>query len=193
MTAWYLARGAGLSVLVLLTISTCLGALVSGCRDPRRRFLMQYLHRSAAGLGLAVLVLHVSSILTDSFAKVGWRGALIPFTAAYRPGWVALGSLAAYLFIAAAILGLARGRMASTPFGARVWRGLHGLAYAGWVSAIVHGFSSGTDSHVDWVRGVYVVCIAAVAGSVVARLAQQRRRDPITNRLLTPPLQGASR
>ncbi|MEO9140568.1 MAG: ferric reductase [Jatrophihabitans sp.] len=198
MLTWFLARGAGLSVLVLLSVSTCLGALVSGIGDPDRRFVMQYLHRAAAGLGLAVLVLHITSILADSYAHVGWRGALIPFTAGYRPGWVALGSLAAYLFVLIAILGLARGRMAGTVRGARIWRGLHGFAYAGWAMAIVHGFSSGSDSDLGWVRILYVACIAAVVGSIVARLAQVRRRDPVTHRLLAPPLrtpprQGASR
>ena len=208
MNVWFTARGAGLSALVLLTLSTCLGALVSR-RGPAsaagRRYLVQYLHRVFAGLGVTALLLHVSTILADPYAHVGWRGALIPFTSGYRPTWIALGSLAAYTFLFVAVLGLARGRMAASPSGARMWRGLHGLAYLGWAMAITHGFTSGTDSSVTWVRAIYVACLVAVLGSSAARLVQVRRRSGPAGRFAGPPpaaprrtvsprpLQGASR
>lgn len=171
MNLWFTARGAGLSALLLLTVTTCLGALVTRRADPARRYVVQYLHRVCAGLGLTVLALHVGTILADSYAHVGWRGALIPFTSGYRPTWVALGSLAAYTFLGVAILGLARGRMAAAPRAARVWRALHGLGYLGWGSAMLHGFTSGTDSDVGWVRLLYLLCLVAVAGSIAARIA----------------------
>jgi predicted ferric reductase len=195
MNLWFTARGAGLSALILLSLSTALGALVSRRGSATRRYVVQYLHRATAGLGIAVLVLHISTILADAYAHVGWRGALIPFTAGYRPTWVALGSLAAYTFIGVAVLGLARGRLAASARGARIWRGLHGLAYVGWGLAIVHGFKSGTDRNVGWVRLLYVVCIVAVLGSVVARVVAERRRKNVTGRFPAPAsiLEGASR
>lgn len=196
MNLWFTARGAGLSALVLLSVSTCLGALVSRrTTDAARRYLGQYLHRVCAGLGVAVLVLHVGTILADSYAHVGWRGAIVPFTAGYRPTWVALGSLAAYTFVAVTVLGLARGRMARTPAGARVWRGLHGLAYAGWALAIVHGFTSGSDSGVGWVRALYVACLVAVAGCTALRLVRVRTATaPAATRFAhVRPLQGVGR
>ena len=189
MSVWFTARGAGLSALILLSVSTGLGALVSRSRttarsaNPSRRYLWQYLHRVTAGLGLAVLVLHVATILADSYAHVGWRGALIPFTSGYRPTAIALGSLAAYLFIGVAVLGLARGRMAASPRGARIWRGLHGLAYVGWGTAILHGFTAGTDSSVGWVRLIYATCLVAVLGSSAGRIL---RAGPATARAAAP-------
>jgi predicted ferric reductase len=200
MNVWFTARGAGLSALILLSLSTCLGALVSRSRagartgNPGRRYIAQYLHRVSAGLGLAVLVLHVGTILADSYAHVGWRGALIPFTSGYRPTAIALGSLSAYLFIGVALLGLARGRMAASPRGARVWRSLHGLAYLGWGTAILHGFTAGTDSSVGWVRLIYATCLAAVLGSLAYRVVTLRRpveRFPVAT--TRPPLEGAFR
>lgn len=171
MNLWFTARGAGLSALLLLTIATSMGALGSLRFRPAARYLVQYMHRACAGLGLTVLALHVTTILADSYANVGWRGALIPFTSGYRPTAIALGSLAAYTFLAVAVLGLARGRMATTPRGARTWRRLHGLAYVGWGAAMLHGFTAGTDSSVGWVRLTYVLALAAVAASVAARTA----------------------
>jgi len=171
MNTWFTARGAGLSALVLLSVSTSLGALVSMAGSASVRYLVQYVHRVCAGLGLTVLALHVTTILADSFAHVGWSGALIPFTSGYRPTAVALGTLAAYTVLAVAVLGLARGRMAASERGARVWRALHGLAYVGWGTAVLHGFTAGTDSSVGWVRLIYVGCIAGVLGSFGARLS----------------------
>lgn len=170
MNVWLTARGAGLSALILLSLATCLGALVSRPGNAARRYVVQYLHRAAAGLGLGVLVLHVITILLDSYADVGITGAIVPFTADYRPTWVGLGTLAAYVFLGVSLLGLARGRMASSARGARLWRRLHGLSYGGWGLAVLHGFTSGTDSSVGWVRLIYVVCAAAVAGSVTTRI-----------------------
>jgi hypothetical protein len=172
MTVWYIARGAGLAALVLLTVSTTLGALTSRRFTPSARYVVQYLHRAFAGLGLATLGLHVGAILADSFAHVGWLGALVPLTSEYRPLAVALGSLAAYVLVAVSALGLARGRIASSAGGARAWRWLHGLAYLGWGAAMLHGFTAGTDSSVPWVRTLYVLSLVAVVGSGFARLTQ---------------------
>jgi predicted ferric reductase len=189
MTLWYTARGAGLSALTLLTVATCLGALVSVPGHAGRRYVAQYLHRACSGLGLAVLIVHVGTIIADSYADVGWNGALVPFTSGYRAGWVALGTLSLYLFVLVALLGLARGRMAASPRGARLWRRLHALAYVGWGTAILHGFTSGTDSSVGWVRLLYVLALAAVVGSLAYRVAALRRprRSP-TDRFAHRPV-----
>jgi hypothetical protein len=179
-TLWLTARGAGLAALVLLTLSTVLGTFGSrhGANEPNpnpaRRYLVQYLHRAFAGLGLVALALHLGAVLADPYAHVGWVGALLPFGSAYRPPAVALGSLAAYTLIGVAVLGLARGRLAASPRGARVWRWLHGLAYAGWVAAIWHGFTAGTDTTLAWVHGLYVGCLIAVLAAVATRLLGYR-------------------
>jgi DMSO/TMAO reductase YedYZ heme-binding membrane subunit len=178
MTAvWFTARGAGLSALVLLTISTCLGALISGRGPAGARAVAQHVHRVVASLGLGVLVLHVVTILADSYANVGVSGAIIPFTSGYRTTWVGLGTIAAYVFLLVAALGFARVRMASTRRGAAVWRALHGLAYAGWGLAMLHGFMSGTDTPVGWVQLLYALCGGAVLGSIVARLISGTRPE----------------
>ena len=171
MTIWLIARGAGLAALLLLSLATALGALVSGGAParPGARVIAQYAHRVTASLGLAVLGLHLTMILADSLAHVGWVAALVPFTSQYRPLWVGLGSLAAYTFLLVGATGFARGRMAGSARGAAVWRTLHGAAYAGWAMAMLHGLRAGTDSGVAWVRVLYLSCLLAVLGSVATR------------------------
>lgn len=172
MLLWMIARGAGLSALVLLTAATSLGAVVSG-RLPSRpgsRVVAQYAHRVTASLGLAVLGLHLTTILADSFAHVGWVAALVPFTSSYRPMWIGLGSIAAYTFLLVAVTGFARGRLTGSARASAAWRVMHGLAYAGWAAAMLHGLRAGTDTGVAWVRWLYVLCFASVLASVALRV-----------------------
>jgi len=186
MTLWMTARGAGLAALVLLTISTCLGAL--GARKTTstgNRVVLQYIHRTAASLGIGVLLLHIVTIVADSYANVGVTGAVIPFTAGYRATWVGLGTIAMYCLVLVAGLGFARGRLAGSPTGARIWRATHLLAYGAWALAIVHGFMAGTDSDVAWVVVLYLICLISVATCVWIRVAGLAdREEPM--RELTP-------
>jgi hypothetical protein len=41
--------------------------------------------------------------------------------------------------------------------------------------AMWHGFFSGTDSAVPWVRGLYILCGLGVLGSVTVRLTRTNR------------------
>ncbi|MCW2496144.1 hypothetical protein [Jatrophihabitans sp.] len=175
MTLWFTARGAGLSALLLLSISTCLGALMTGRARAANRVVWHYVHRVTASLGLGVLALHITTILADPYSGVGWRSALVPFTSSYRPTWVGLGTLAVYTFVLVAAVGAARGRFAATPRGAAAWRWLHSLAYVGFGMAMWHGFLSGTDSALPWVRSLYVACGVAVLGSLAIRLTHTER------------------
>ncbi len=177
MTVWYIARGAGLAALVLLTLTTCLGAFMTGRGLSATRVGWNYAHRAATSAGLAVLGLHLTAVLADSFAHVGWLAALVPFTSAFRPAWIGLGTLAVYALLFVGALGALRGRLAATATGSRAWRWLHSLGYVGWALAMVHGLQSGTDSAQPWVKLLYVGCGAAVAASLTARVALERRPE----------------
>ena len=186
MTVWYVARGAGLAALMLLSLSTCLGALMTGRGKAATRVVWHYLHRVAAALGLGALALHLGSILADSYAHVGWTASIVPFTSSFRPTWVGLGTLAIYTFVVVSMLGFVRGRMAASALGTKVWRGLHSLAYAGWAMAMLHGLKSGTDSSVGWVRLIYIACGVGVIGSVAVRVGLERRPDLVRGAGSTP-------
>lgn len=177
MTLWYLARAAGLACLVMLSVATALGALGSvrtAAVGPR--VVLQYLHRSAATLGLLILVGHVTAIVLDAQSGVSLSGVIVPFAAGYRPVAVALGTVAGYLFVLVAVLGAARGRLAGSARAARVWRGVHLSAYGAWGIAVLHGFLAGTDSGLLWVRALDVVVVAFVVAAVAVRLSTRRPR-----------------
>ena len=172
MTIWYVARGAGLAALVLLTAATCLGIVLAKRGSTLRsdtKVVAQYVHRFVATLGLAVLGLHVTAILADSFAHVSPSGAAVPFTAGYRTFWVGLGSIATYAVLLTAMTGFLRRRFAASPHAAAWWRALHGTAYAGWALAMLHGLRAGSDTGLPWVRWIYLGCAAAFVGCVAVR------------------------
>ena len=184
MTLWYTARGAGLAALIVLTISTSLGALTSvKIRSAATRVVTQYTHRAAAVLGLGLIVVHVGTLLADAKAGIGAYGALVPFASSYRPNAVAFGSIAAYVFVLVAALGLARGRLAASARAARVWRYLHALGYGGWALAMLHGINAGSDAARPWVRTLWVLCLLSVLTSVVFRLGGQARRRLVVGAL----------
>lgn len=169
-TLWFTARGAGLSAMVMLTLATALGALGSiRMRSAASRVITQYLHRTAAALGLSLIVVHVATLILDPKARIGIAGAFVPFAAQYRPGAVALGSVAMYLFLVAAALGVARGRIASSSGGARLWRALHAVTYPAWAIAIGHGLVAGTDRSQHWVVLLTIACVFAVVLATLVR------------------------
>ena len=122
-----------------------------------------------------MLLVHIVTIVADSYANVGVTGAIIPFTAGYRATWVGLGTIAMYCLIWSPGSGSPAAGWPASPTGARIWRGTHLLAYGAWALAIVHGYTAGTDSYVAWVIALYVLCLISVATCVWIRLAGPRR------------------
>ena len=181
MTIWYLARAAGIVALVAFTVSTVLGALSTSrrttvrARDIDRRYLVQMAHRSAAITGLLALATHVVLLVADSFVNLSISGALIPYTAGYRPLALGLGTVGVYAFTLVAVSGAARGRLASSARATTAWRYVHGLAYLGWALSMAHGILAGSDTRTSWAIAAYVSCGAAVAVAFAFRLRAHAR------------------
>ncbi len=172
MLIWYLARGAGISAFGMLSLATAAGALTSRRSSSLgRRLVVQYVHRSAALTGLALLALHIATILADRYAGVGAAGALLPLASGYRPVAVTFGLLAMYLLVAAALTGVLRARFARSDSARRRWRSIHLAGYAAWVSAAWHFYTVGTDATQWWARLVLLGGIGAVALGLLGRLA----------------------
>jgi sulfoxide reductase heme-binding subunit YedZ len=165
---WYAARGTGLMALVLLTVVVALGiATRSGRPLPGLpRFAVAAVHRSSALLAVTLLVVHVGLLLLDPYAQLKPLDAVVPFTAAYRPLWVGLGTVALDLLAAVVITSLLRHRL-----GATAWRIVHWFAYAAWPVAALHGLKSGTDAGRPWFLAVTVLCTAAVVAAVAWRVS----------------------
>ncbi|MFN8123282.1 MAG: ferric reductase-like transmembrane domain-containing protein [Thermoleophilia bacterium] len=166
---WYLTRGSGVTVLLLLTASLVLGIAstlrVGGRRTPR--FVTSGLHRNISLLSLAFLAVHVLTTLADGYAPIRLLDAVVPFASPYRPVWLGLGAVALDLLVALAVTSLLRVRI-----GLRTWRGLHWAAYAVWPVAMLHALGTGTDAPRGWMVLVAAGCLAVVGAAVAWRLAR---------------------
>ncbi|GAB4010237.1 hypothetical protein [Nocardioides ultimimeridianus] len=186
MTTWYLIRSLGLVAYLAFSLSLALGASsaisATGGAAIDRRVVRQLLHRSVAVLALVALFLHLLLVVRDSFVPTSVSQVLVPMTATYRPFALALGTLALYSFVLAAIVGWTRTAVAAA-LSERAWRRLHAAAYVGWVLCLGHGILSGTDAGRPWSWAVYgagVVVVAAALGwrrATVARRPFRREAD----------------
>lgn len=175
---WFFARGAGFVSLILLTISVCLGILVS--MRVRSRgwplFLSDQLHGYTAVLFFVFLTLHVVTVLLDPFTRFALSEVLVPFASTYRRVWLGLGVVAAELAVAmGASVYLRRW------IGYRAWRVLHLGTYAVFPLALVHGLATGSDTRAEWGTAVYALCLGAVVASAGVRLwsGPARLRGPL--------------
>jgi sulfoxide reductase heme-binding subunit YedZ len=164
---WYIDRGSGLAALLLLTTSVVLGIVsVLRVHSPQwPRFALSLLHRNISLLALTFGAVHVATSVVDSYVPIGVTDALIPFTAQYRPLWLAIGAISADLMLAVLITTALRRRL-----GFRAWRSVHLLSYGCWAAGVVHSIGMGSDAR-SAVWGVMIVaaCIGAVGGAFVQR------------------------
>jgi hypothetical protein len=166
---WYLTRGTGVVSLLLLTGGLVLGVLatVRWRSDRWPRFAVASIHRNLTLLAIAFVAVHVLTTIADGYAPVGLKDAVIPFVSRYRPLWLGFGALTFDLLLALIVTSLLRARI-----GYRAWRAVHWLAYAAWPFALLHSLGSGSDPRFGWFAVLALVCVAAVAAAVVARLLQ---------------------
>jgi sulfoxide reductase heme-binding subunit YedZ len=164
---WYTTRGAGAVSLVLLSAVVVFG-LLARVRFATRgwpRFLSAAVHGDLALMTLVFLLHHIVTAVVDPFTHLG-LAALVPFGSYYRTFWLALGTIAFELLIAIVATSLLRRYI-----GARVWRGIHWLAYVSWPIAVLHGIGTGTDGTAMWMLVIDATCVIAVAVALVWRLA----------------------
>jgi sulfoxide reductase heme-binding subunit YedZ len=164
---WFVSRGSGLALLVLLSVVMTLGAVARTSSAPRRvpRFVWAELHRTLALFSVSFLVLHVATAILDPYVSIGWAATVLPFTSGYRALAIGLGTLAIDLGGAVLITSLVRARLRY-----RAWRTIHWLAYLTWPAAFAHSLTAANDLRIWWVALIEVGCAVAVATAILARL-----------------------
>jgi methionine sulfoxide reductase heme-binding subunit len=171
---WYTTRATGVIALVLLTATVALG--VAGTTRLETRAMPQLvrsgLHRNLSLLAVAFVVIHVVTTVLDPYAAIGFTAAVIPFTSAYRPLWLSLGTIAFDMLLALVLSSLIRSRLSY-----RAWRKVHWLAYACWPVALWHGLGTGTDSRLSWLLSLDAACALVVVAAVCWRLQLASRAN----------------
>ncbi len=150
---WYITRAAGLTSYFLLWLSMVWGmAIPSKFFSPSVEGTYSYdFHEFLSLLGLGFVALHVIVLTLDQFLPFSIWQILIPFTDTYRPLWVGLGIVGAYLFILVTVTFYMR-----RTIGTQAFRNIHLLSIVGYLGVTLHGFYGGTDSALPITRVLYV-------------------------------------
>lgn len=188
---WFLNRGTGVVLLVLLTLAVALGVLATVRASSRwwPRFVTQALHRNISLLAVALLVAHISTAIMDDYVDLRWYDGVAPFVAHYRPFWLGLGTVALDLIVLAAVTSLARNR-----FGLRQWRAVHLTTYPAWALGLIHGLGIGTDQRTTWSVATTASCVGVVAVAGAVRLATTTHAPEVIDlRSARPRTHSASR
>jgi sulfoxide reductase heme-binding subunit YedZ len=161
---WAFGRASGIIALLLFTVTVVLGIVNRSGRPlpGLPRIGVALLHRNAALLASVFLVLHVGTLLFDSYAKLNPIDIAVPFLGAFKPFWQGLGTVAFDLVLAIIVTALLRRRI-----GQRVFRFVHASTYAMWPIAVVHAVGNGTDGTSPLflvLAGASVLVVAAAVG-----------------------------
>ena len=170
MWPWIFGRGLGIAAYLALTALTGLGLWLRhpaaqrwSWPAPATRIRA---HAVLAAMTLILILGHIVALVLDSFAHVGWLGAIVPGTSGYRPIAIALGTVSVYLFVVVGASAALAGRLTG-----RLWRPVHRAAVVVFGLAWTHGLLAGSDA--PRLRAMY-----AVTGGAIAVLEVTRRIVP---------------
>jgi len=121
MLTWIVARAAGFTAYGLLTGSVVLGLALGP------RWATTELHRFVTLLTLVFLGLHVVALALDGYLRFGLVELLVPFANRYRPLWIGLGVVAAWLALAVWASSWLQGRIGLPGLAPPALRHLRGL------------------------------------------------------------------
>lgn len=130
------------------------------------RFSVALVHRNISLLATMFLLIHIGTLMLDSYAKLNLIDAFVPFLGSFKPFWQGLGTVAFDLLVAIVLTGLLRHRL-----GQRTFRAVHWFAYAMWPIALAHSIGNGTNGTESWFLVSSVVAAAAVAIALIWRLS----------------------
>jgi predicted ferric reductase len=105
------------------------------------------------------------ALVTDDFIDFGASDLLIPGISQWEPIAAAMGVMAFYsLMIVSLSFYFKRW------IGHQTWRMIHYLGFGGFLSALIHGVTGGTDRGHSAVMAMYVTSAALVLGLLAVRL-----------------------
>jgi predicted ferric reductase len=157
--SWVLGRGLGIASFLSLSALVGFGTWV---RHPIRARVKWpappttlAVHASLGAATLTLVAAHLTALAIDPWAKIGWVGALVPWASSYRPTPVALGTVALWGIVVVGGTARMAGRL-----GRKRWLRVHRLAWVVWLSALLHGLTSGSDTMA--LRYVYASAAALI-------------------------------
>jgi predicted ferric reductase len=156
---WYAVRSTGLISWTMLAVSMFIGGLLAA-RLVRRAPAMRRavgLHRHASALALALVAVHLVSLIADSFEHFTLVDVLVPLASTWRPGAVAWGIGAMYVMVIVEATSLMSRRLSK-----RTWKLIHRASALGFASATLHLLQAGSEAQAPLIRWTAMVTVMAL-------------------------------
>jgi sulfoxide reductase heme-binding subunit YedZ len=172
---WLLTRAAGLVAFLLLWLSILFGLFQSTglLRGRLHSAITLELHNTLAIWSLYATTFHMVILLWDRYIHFDLMGILVPFASTYRPVLTGLGSMAAYVGLAATVTTYFRRHL--NPL---LWRSIHLASLVAFLLALLHGALLGTDTRIRWISVCYVVSGLSLLPLLAYRIYLARQRRP---------------
>lgn len=168
---WILIRGSGVAAFALLSAATIWGLLVSSKLLGRivKAKPLTWFHESLGIGALLATVVHILVLSTHDFLEFSWIEILVPGASDWRPLPIAFGVVSLYALV------VVIGSFYLKPLiGQKVWRSIHFASFGLFVSALLHGMLSGTDTNSPLMLGLYAGSAIVVFALVGQRLTLDR-------------------
>jgi methionine sulfoxide reductase heme-binding subunit len=160
---WLVIRGSGVAAFALLTAATIWGLLVSTKLVGRlvKAKPLTWFHESLGVGALVATVIHVVVLSMHDYLEFTWPEILVPGLSDWRSSAVAMGIAAFYGLLLVSLSFYLKHRI-----GQKRWRAIHYASFGVFVSALIHGVWSGSDSRSPIMLGVYLGGLTVVFGLI---------------------------
>jgi methionine sulfoxide reductase heme-binding subunit len=142
---WITSRAAGSAALILSSLSVCIGLLMGGRLLKGRGPDLRVSHEALSLATIAALLVHVLTLLGDSFFHPSLGDLAVPFLSGYKTFWTTTGIVGFWAMVVLGLSYYARARI-----GVERWRTLHRFTALAWILGIVHSLGEGTDAGQAW-------------------------------------------
>src|SRR6478609_4700187 len=157
---WNTIRAAGLTSYLLMFASVAAGISHSfSFFKPKRKKQFLLFHQSSVCFGLLFGMIHGLVLSFDQSIHFPLYDILIPFTSDYKPISTGLGTISLYILFVLIITSDFIKQL-----GRKTWKAIHFLAFPGYLLALYHGITSGTDTQQPLILGMYSItgCIVLI-------------------------------
>jgi sulfoxide reductase heme-binding subunit YedZ len=161
---WLTSRAAGTVALLLSSLSVCVGLLIGGRLLKGRGPDLRVTHEALSLATIAALLVHVLTLLGDSFLHPSLADLSIPFLSGYKTLWTTFGIVAFWAMLLLGLSYYARARI-----GQQRWRALHRFTALAWILGLAHSLGEGTDAGQPWFLAMTAIVVIPAIALLVMR------------------------
>lgn len=168
---WITSRAAGITALLLASLSVGFGLLMGGKLmkriGPDRRTIHEVLSLSV----IVAIAVHGLALIGDNYMRPSLLDVTLPFVWSYKPLSTSIGIVAGWALILLGLSYYLRNRI-----GSKRWATIHRFTLLAWGFGLLHALTEGTDAGQTWFLALVLVTAAPALVLLPARVAATRHR-----------------